>query len=107
MRAAHRRHIGFFTIFSVYKSLNIGWSNIVKFITSLMALNELRNHFQNKQINRGLKHLPKWFNTNKISVDISKTEPVLFNRREKHLDHELKIKLHGKKLYQTDPLEYL
>ena len=32
---------------------------------------------------------------------------VMFNPSEKELDHELKIKLHGKNLYQTDSVKYL
>ena len=31
----------------------------------------------------------------------------LFSTPKKQLDHELKIKLNGKKLYQTDSVKYL
>ena len=31
----------------------------------------------------------------------------MFNPLKKQLDHELKIKLNGKKLYQTDSVKYL
>ena len=31
----------------------------------------------------------------------------MFNSLKKQLDHELKIKLNGKKLYQTDSVKYL
>ena len=53
----------------------------------------------NKQINHDLKIFSKWFNTNKISLNVGKAE--LFN------SPELKIKLSGERLYQTDPVKYL
>ena len=54
------------------------------------------NETLNKQINHDLKKLSKWFNANKITLNIRKT-----------LNHELKIKLMGKMLYQTGLVKYL
>ena len=37
----------------------------------------------------------------------SKTELVMFSPPKKQLDHELKVKVNGKKLYQTDSIKYM
>ena len=56
----------------------------------------------NKQINHDLKNLTNWLNANKIALNISKTELVMFCPPKKQLYHELKTKLNGEKLYQTE-----
>ena len=65
-------------------------TNLLHFSNSVKLLN--------KQINCDLKHLVNWLNANKISLNISKTELVLFKPLKKELDHELKIKLNGKQV---------
>ena len=40
-------------------------------------------------------------------VNVGKTELVLFTSSKKQLDCDLKIKLNGKKLYETDSVKYL
>ena len=50
-------------------------------------------------LNVSLEHS---FNAYKISLNVSKKEVVMFNPPKKQLDHELKIKLNGKNLYQTE-----
>ena len=74
-------------------------TNLLHFRSSIKLLN--------KQINCDLKHLVNWLNANKISLNISKTELVLFKPLKKELDNELKIKLNGKKLYPTSSVKYL
>ena len=44
---------------------------------------------------------------NQISLNVAKTELVLFTSSKKQLDYDLKIKLNGKRLYETDSLKYL
>ena len=61
----------------------------------------------NKQINYDLKNLSNWLKANKISLNIGKTELVLFTSSKKQLDCDLKIKLNGKRLYETDSVRYL
>ena len=61
----------------------------------------------NKQLNHDLKNLLNWLNANKITVTVNKTELLMFSPPKKQLDHELKIKLNGKKLYQTYSVKYL
>ena len=61
----------------------------------------------NKQVNYDLKNLSNWLNANKISLNVGKTELVLFTSSKKQLDCDLKIKLNGKRLYETDSVKYL
>ena len=61
----------------------------------------------NKQVNYDLKNLSNWLKANKISLNVGKTELVLFTSSKKQLDCDLKIKLNGKRLYETDSVKYL
>ena len=55
----------------------------------------------NKLVNADLKHLVNWLNANKISLNVRKTEMVIFKSKQKKLECDLKIKLCGKGLYPT------
>ena len=55
----------------------------------------------NKLVNADLKHLVNWLNAKKISVSVKKTEIVIFKSKQKKCEGDLKIKLHGKRLYPT------
>ena len=61
----------------------------------------------NKQVNYDLKNLSNWLKANKISLNIGKTELVLFTSSKKQLDCDLKIKLNGKRCYEADSVRYL
>ena len=61
----------------------------------------------NKMLNKDLKNLANWVNASKISWNVDKTEMVLFKPIKKSLDCQLKLKLYGKKLYQTSLVKYL
>ena len=61
----------------------------------------------NKQVNADLKHLVDWLNANKISLNVKKTEMVIFKSKQKKLEGDLKIKLCGKGLYPTESIKYL
>ena len=52
----------------------------------------------NKVVNKDLKFLVQWLNANRISLNVAKTEFVIFRRKKKHLDCDLNLKLHGKNL---------
>ena len=54
-----------------------------------------------------MKHLSVWLNANKISLNIRKTELVIFKQKRKTLDHEIKIKLNRKRLYPTTSVKYV
>ena len=61
----------------------------------------------NKLVNTGIKHLVNWLNANKISLNVKKTEMVIFKSNQKKFECDLKIKLCGKRLYPTESVKYL
>ena len=61
----------------------------------------------NKLANADLKHLVNCLNANKISLNIKKTEIVIFKSKQKKFEGDLKIKLCGKRLYPTECVKYL
>ena len=61
----------------------------------------------NKLLNKDLKNLTNWLNANKISLNVDKTEMILFKPTKKPLNCQLKLKLNGKRLYQTSSVKYL
>ena len=52
----------------------------------------------NKQVNADLKHLVNWSNANENSLNVKKTQIVIFKSKQKKLEGDLKIKLCGKRL---------
>ena len=46
----------------------------------------------NKLVNTDLKHLVNWLNANKISLNVKKTEMVIFKSNQKKFEGDLKIK---------------
>ena len=54
-----------------------------------------------------MKNLTNWLNANKICLNVSKTEVVLFKSSRKLTDVPLKLKLNGKRLYPTNSVKYL
>ena len=54
-----------------------------------------------------MKNLTVWLNANKISLNVQKTELVIFKHQRKKPSCEVKIKLNRKLLYPTDSVKYL
>ena len=54
-----------------------------------------------------MKHLNNWLSANKISLNVEKTELVIFKSPRKVLLDEIKIKLSGKRLYPSNSVKYL
>ena len=61
----------------------------------------------NKLVNADLKRLVHWLNTNKISLNVKKTEMVIFKSKQNQFEGDLKIKLSGKRLYPTESVKNL
>ena len=61
----------------------------------------------NKLVNADLKHLINWLNASKISLNVKKTEMVIFKSKQKKLEGDLKMKLCGKRPYPTESVKYL
>ena len=60
-----------------------------------------------KFVNLDLKLLNNWLKANKISLNASKTELIVFRDPRKKSDHDLKIKIDGKKLVPSKFVKYL
>ena len=53
-----------------------------------------------------MKHVNNWLSANKISLNVEKTEPVIFKSPRKVLLDEIKIKLSEKRLYPSNSIKY-
>ena len=69
-------------------------TNLLHFSKSITKLN--------KYINLDTKNLTDWLN---ISLNLQKTELLIFKHQRKKLDSEVKIKLNRKQLYPTDSVK--
>ena len=58
------------------------------------------------QLNADLKNLYRWLLANKISLNVSKTELIVFKRPQTKIP-ELKIKINGSKIYPSKSTKYL
>ena len=54
-----------------------------------------------------MKNLSNWLNANKISLNVSKTELIIFKPRMKKVDFDFKLKLNGKIIHPTKYVKYL
>ena len=55
----------------------------------------------NKYVNKDLRSLSKWLNTNKTSLNITKTEVLIFKHKGRVFDTDLKLELCVKKLFTS------
>ena len=60
-----------------------------------------------KRINFDLKNLSQRLKANKLSLNFTKTELIIFHSSSKKIDHNLKFKLDGKHLTPTSTAKYL
>ena len=60
-----------------------------------------------KKINIDLKLISQWLNSNKIALNVIKTEAVLFRHPKKKLNYKIKLKLNGKSIYFSSHVKYL
>ena len=74
-------------------------TNLLHFSKSITKLN--------KYVNLDMKNLTDWLNANKISVNVQKTELVIFKHQRKKLDSEVNVKLNRRQLFLTDSVKYL
>ena len=77
--------------------------------TCLLNIEDSVKHI-NKVVNKDLKFPGQWLNPNKISLNVAKTEFVIFRRKRKQLDFknmQLEFKNSGKKLKPSNYVRYL
>ena len=60
-----------------------------------------------KKVNYDLKGITNWLNANRISLNVNKTEYIIFRKPKKLVDFEIKIKLNGKRPYPSTHIKYL
>ena len=60
-----------------------------------------------KYINPDLRFLCKWLKANKISLNATKTELIIFRHPNKQINYDLKIKIDGKILIPSKYVKYL
>ena len=60
-----------------------------------------------KRMNFDLKYLSQWLKANKLSLNVMKTELIIFHPGSKKTDPSLKIILDRKRLIETDKVKYL
>ena len=74
--------------------------------TNLLRVSNSPKQLQ-KHLNIDLKPLYKWLLANKISLNCSKTEMIMFKKARSKIDFRFKIKLNGHRLYPSDSIKYL
>ena len=74
--------------------------------TNLLYIGKTLKKIQ-KYVNLDLKFLCKWLKANKISLNASKTELIIFRDPRKISTYDLKIKIDGKKLFPSKFVKYL
>ena len=74
--------------------------------TNLLRISNSPRQLQ-KHLNIDLKFLYKWLLANKISLNCSKTERIMFKKTRSKIDFRFKIKLNGHHLYPSDSIKYL
>ena len=61
----------------------------------------------NKHINHDIKHLCQWLRSNKISLNASKTEIIIFKTKLKTITKHLNFRVSGQKISPTTNVKYL
>ena len=74
--------------------------------TNLVHFNKQINKL-NKNISIDKKNLSNWLNANNISLNVKKTELVIFKHKNKKLECPIKIKLSRKILYPSKSVKFL
>ena len=58
-------------------------------------------------MNQGLKNLSQWLKANKLSLNVKKTELIIFHWKAANIDYGIKFKLDGKRLNPVNTVKYL
>ena len=88
--------------FAIRNSLTFHFADDTCFLNIKSTIREI-----NKYLNKDLRFLSKWLNANKISLNITSTEVLIFKRKGRIFNTDLKLKLCGKKLFTSKSVKYL
>ena len=58
-------------------------------------------------MNQDLKNLSQWLKANKLSLNVKKTELIIFHLKNTKLEHSVKFKLTGKRFNLISIVKYL
>ena len=72
-----------------------------------VTLSDCSQETLTKGMNHDLRKLSMWLRANKLSLNIEKTEIVVFQRQNTKLNNSFKIKLDGKRLFPISSVKYL
>ena len=61
----------------------------------------------NKVVNKDLRLLIQRQHVNKTSLNVAKTEVIIFRRKKKQLDLDLNLKIYGENLQASSYVKYL
>ena len=90
----------------MYNKSNRGANTDTADDTNLLYVGKTLKKIQ-KYVNLDLKFLCNWLKANKISLNASKTELIIFRDPRKKSSHDLKIEIDGKKLIPSRYVKYL
>ena len=58
-------------------------------------------------VNHDLKHHCQWIRSNKLSLNGSKTEIIIFENKQQTISKHLNFRVSGQKIYPTNTVKYL
>ena len=58
-------------------------------------------------MNQDLKNLSEWLKASKLSLNVKKTELIIFHSKKTKLDYSVKFKRNGKRLNPISTVKYL
>ena len=58
-------------------------------------------------MNQDLKNLSQWLKANKLSLNVKKTELIIFHPKKTKLDYGVNFKLNGNRLNPISTVKYL
>ena len=61
----------------------------------------------NKKINRDLKLIVEWVRANKLSLNVNKTEIIIFKSKNKTITKHLNFRISGQKIKPSNQVKYL
>ena len=61
----------------------------------------------NRYVNKHNRSLSKWLNANRSSLNIAKTNVLIFKHKGRVFNTDLKLKLCSKKLFASNSVKYL
>ena len=87
---------------------NIEFSTVHHFVDdpNLLVVEKLLKKL-NKHLSRGMKLVVEWIRANKLSLNTSKTELVIFKSRNKTITKNLNFRISGQKIQPTSQVKYL